>query len=138
MPKGGTLSVDLRISLLGQGLVTLVAGIALATVFFLQLSLWIFLVSFVVIALIWAWLIHRINQFRWRRLVISQHGEQVVLVGRDKYREAGRLDRRLVVSALVSCFSVRGERGRRWLCLFSDSTDRASWQRLVALLKGST
>lgn len=137
MPTGGTLSVDLKVSLLGQGLVTVLAGTALAVIFFLQISIWIFLGALVVIALIWAWLMHRINRFRWRRIVVSQKGNQVVLISRDKHREAGRLKRRLIISPLVSCFSVEGDQGHHWLCLFSDSAETSSWRRLVALLKES-
>lgn len=135
MPKSGTVSIDLKVSLMGQGLVTICLAAILAVMFYVQLSLWLFLGAFVVLVLIWAWLMHRINRFRWRRLTLSQHGDQVVLIARDKYREAGKLKRRYIVSSLISCFSVEGERGRHLLCLFPDSTDQGSWRRLVASLK---
>ncbi len=130
MTKGASLSADLKVSLFGQGLVTILAALVVAVIFYLQVSLWAFLIVLVGVILVWAWLMHRINRFRWRRLVISHHGEQIVLIGRDKYREAGRLGRRLVVSPFVSCFSVHGERHRYWLCLFADSTDAATWRKL--------
>ncbi len=134
MTKGGTLTTDLKVSLFGQGIVTVLAGLVVAVMFYLQFSLWGFLGALVAVILVWAWLMHRINRFRWRRLVISHHGEQVVLIGRDKYREAGRIGKRLVVSPFVCCFSVHGERHRYWLCLFADSTDSSSWRKLREVL----
>ena len=134
MPKGGSLSVDLKVSLLGQGVVTVLAAVVVAVIFYLQVSLWAFLAVLVAVILVWAWLMHRINRFRWRRLVVSHHGDQIVLIGRDKYREAGRFGKSLVISPFVSCFSVHGERHRYWLCLFADSTDSTSWRKLRELL----
>jgi len=135
MAKGGTVSIDLKVSLYGQGVVTILAAIVVAIVFYLQLDIWFFLGVLIAMVLVWAWLMHRINGFRWRRLVLSHGGEQIVLIGRDKYREAGRLGRRLIVSSFVTCFSVKGERRRYWLCLFADSTDKADWKRLRELLQ---
>lgn len=134
MAKGGTLAVDLKVSLFAQGTVTVLCALVVAVIFYLQFSLWIFLAALLAIILVWAGLMHRINRFRWRRLVISHHGAQIVLIGRDKYREAGRLGKRLAISPFVSCFSVHGERHRYWLCLFADSTDAASWRKLRDLL----
>ncbi len=133
--KGGTISVDLKVSLFGQGVVTILAAIVVAVAFYLQLDIWFFLAVLVAMILLWAWLMHRINRFRWRRLVLSHSGDQVVLIGRDKYREAGHFGRRLIVSSFVTCFSVKGERRRYWLCLFADSTDAASWKHLREMLQ---
>ncbi|QOC21083.1 hypothetical protein IC757_08400 [Wenzhouxiangella sp. AB-CW3] len=135
MAKSGTLSVDLKVSLYGQGLVTVLLAVVVALAFYLQLGIWIFLGVLLAMILIWGWLMHSINRFRWRRLVLSHSGEQIVLIGRDKYREAGRLGRCLVVSPFVTCFRVNGERRRYWLCLFADSTDRVGWKRLRETLK---
>ncbi len=134
MAKGGTGSIDLKVSLYGQGVVTVLVAIVVAVAFYLQLDIWFFLAVLVAMILLWAWLMHRINQFRWRRLVLSQSGDQIVLIGRDKYREAGRLGRRLLVSSFVTCFSVNGERRPYWLCLFADSTDKPGWKRLREML----
>ena len=134
MAKGGTVSVDLKVSLYGEGVVTVMAAIVVAVAFYLQLDIWFFLAVLAAMIFLWAWLMHRINRFRWRRLVLSHGGEQVVLISRDKYREAGRIGRRLIVSSFVTCFRVRGERRPYWLCLFADSTDSTSWKRLREML----
>lgn len=136
MSKSGTLSVNLKVSLLGQGLVTVLLALVVAVVFFIQASLLVFLGALVVLLAVWAWLMQRINGFRWRRLALSHDGEHVVLIGRDKYREAGRISRRFLINPAVCCFRVEGERRRYLLCLFSDSTDSADWRKLVAALKG--
>jgi hypothetical protein len=135
MAKGCTVSVDLKVSLYGQGVVTVLAAIVVAVAFYLQLDIWFFLAVLVAMILLWASLMHRINRFRWRRLVLSHGGEQVVLISRDKYREAGQIGRRLIVSAFVICIRVLGERRPYWLCLFADSTDSASWKRLREMLR---
>lgn len=136
MSKSGTLSVDLKVSLLGQGLVTVLLALVVAVIFFVQASLLVFLGALVVLLAVWAWLMQRINGFRWRRLALSHDGEHVVLIGRDKYREAGRISRRFLISPAVCCFRVEGERRPYLLCLFSDSADSADWRKLVAALKG--
>lgn len=137
MPKSGTLSVDLKVSLLGQGVATvLIAGI-LAVIFFLQASLLAFLLALVALLALWAWLMQRINRFRWRRLTVSHDGGQIILISRDKYREAGRIARRYLISPAACCFTVEGDRGRHLLCLFPDSTGRsADWRKLVTALRG--
>lgn len=135
MAKGGTVSVDLKVSLFGQGVVTVFLAILLALGFYLQLDIWVFLGILVGLIVVWAWLMHRINRFRWRRLVLSSSGDQIVLIGRDKYREAGRIGRKLIVSSFVTCFRVNGERHRYWLCLFADSTDDTSWRRLREMIE---
>ncbi|MFW5926587.1 MAG: protein YgfX [Wenzhouxiangella sp.] len=135
MARSGTRSVDLKVSLLGQGLVTVAIAAILVAIFFIQVSLLVFLGALVVLVAIWAWLMQRINTFRWRRLTVSHDGEQVILIGRDKYREAGRIARRYAINPLVCCFSVEGERGRHLLCLFSDSTASGQWRKLVDVLK---
>lgn len=136
MTRSGTLSVDLKVSLLGQGLVTVLAGAVLAVIFFLQLSLWLFLGTLFVVALIWAWVMHRLTTFGWRRLVLSHHGNRIILISRDKHRETGQLQRRLILSPLLACLQVRTEHGRRRrLCLFPDSTDETGWKHLLALLR---
>ena len=135
MAKGGTVSIDLKVSLFGQGIVTILAAVVVAVAFYLQLDIWFFLGVLVAMIVLWAWLMHRINRFRWRRLVLSHKGDQIVLIGRDKYREAGRLGRRVIVSSFVTLFSVRGERRRYWLCLFADSADSADWKQLRELLE---
>jgi hypothetical protein len=134
MAKGGTVSVDLKVSLFGQGIVTVLLAGVLAVAFYIQLDIWVFLAVLVGLIVLWAWLMHRINRFRWRRIVFSSTGDQVVLIGRDKYREAGRLGRRLIVSPFVSCFRVKGERRGYWLCLFADSADDQDWKRLRELV----
>lgn len=136
MTKSGTLAVDLKVSLLGQGLVTVVIALIVAVIFFIQASLMVFLGGMIVLLALWAWLMHRINTFRWRRLTLSHDGEHVVLIGRDKYREAGRIGRRFIINPAICCFRVEGERRRYLLCLFSDSTDSTHWRKLVATLKG--
>ncbi len=134
MPATGTLSIAIRTSLLGQGMVTIVFALAIAVVFYLQLSLWIFLAVLLVTIVLWGLIIHRVNRNPWRRIVISQQGRQAVLVS-DHARESGTISPRTRVWSGLVVLVVDTPKKRRRLWLFSDSADGSDWKRLVDSLR---
>lgn len=135
MQSAGTLSISLKPSLLGQGLVTVLAGLAIMALFYLQVNILLFLGLLVVIGMLWAWEIHRMNRMPWKKLLVTG-GQQVILVDRKKHRHSGHIAARPFVSPALICLSVRFNTGsRRFLCLFGDSADRDDMRRLAAALR---
>jgi hypothetical protein len=134
MKTTGALTLEIRPSLLGQGLVTILAGAGLATVFYVQPSLMVFLVAALVIGAAWSWLLLRLNRPTWRRVVISHQADQVVLIGQGKQRHSGKFSRRLINTGLLVIFSMSDQHGSHRVWLFGDSADRAALARLREIL----
>jgi hypothetical protein len=135
MKTSGALTLEVKPSLLGQGLVTLIAGIALATVFYLRPSLVVFLVAAVIIGLLWAWRLNRFNRLPWRRVVVSQNADQIVLLGHGKQRHSGHLKRCLLNTDLLVGFSMADEHGTHRVWLFPDNIGKPTFQRLRQILQ---
>ncbi len=135
MKTTGALTLDIKPSLLGQGLATLIAGIALAAVFYLRPSLVVFLVAAVIIGLVWAWRLQRFNRVPWRKVVVSQAGDQVVLLGHGKQRHSGHFKRSLLNTGLLVGFSMADEHGTHRVWLFPDNINKPDFQRLRQILK---
>ena len=134
MPAPRQAKVELKVSLLGQGAITALAIMVLAGTFYARPDFAVFAVMLVGVALVWAWLLHRMNRLPWRRILISPDG-QVVLVARDRHTETGRLAGRPVVAPFLICFSVRIKSGqKRRLWVFPDSTDGEGFRRLGKML----
>ena len=133
--RTGALTLDIKPTLLGQALATLLAGVALAAVFYLRPSLLVFLVVAVVIGLLWAWLLQRFNRRTWRRVVVSPTGDQVVLTGHHKQRHSGQIKSRLLNSGMLVAFSVLDEHGTHRVWLFADNVEQGSFKRLREILK---
>ena len=134
MRKAGALTLDIKTSLLGQGLATVLAGILLATVFYARPGFVIFVIGAVVIFLLWAFCLQRLNRPRWRRVVISQNGQQVVLFGKGKRKHSGKLNGKLLDSGLLVAFSMSDDEGSHRVWLFPDNADRDSFKRLREIL----
>ncbi|GEM_PF-3434292 len=135
MQSAGTLSIELKSSLLGQGLVTVLAGLAIVALFYLQINFWLFVGIMLAIGVVWAWEIHRMNRRRWKRLLVSSGG-QVVLVDRKNHRHPGKISARPFVSPALTCLLIRFNTGRRTsLCLFADSAETDDLRRLAAALR---
>ncbi len=135
MQSAGTLSIELKSSLLGQGLVTVLAALAVVVLFFLQINFWLFLGLMLAIGLIWAREIHRMNRRNWRRLLLASGGN-VILVDKKKHRHPGRIAARPFVSPFMVCMVIRFNKGGRTvLCLFSDSAESGEVRRLAAALR---
>jgi hypothetical protein len=134
MKKSGALTLDIRPSLLGQGLVTMLACLAFLVIFYLQPSILLFGVMALAIAGLWAWRIARLNKPRWRRVVVSHTGDQVTLTGKGKLRRSGHLDKAMLNTGLLAGFSVSTEQGRQQVWLFPDNVDGDGFRRLRELM----
>jgi len=134
MRKTGALTLDIRPSLLGQGLATLLAGILLAAAFYIRPGFVIFVVAALIIFVLWAVCLQKFNRPRWRRVVISQNGEQVVLLGHGKRKHSGRFKGKLVNSGLLVAFSMSDNEGSHRVWLFPDNADRESFKRLREII----
>jgi hypothetical protein len=134
MKKTGALTLDIRPSLLGQGIATLLAVLAFLVVFYLQASILVFIVLALAIAALWAGAIVRINKPRWRRVVVAHTGDQVTLTGKGKLRRSGHLDRAILNSGLVAVFRVNTEQGAQRVWLFPDSAQGDGFRHLREVL----
>jgi hypothetical protein len=135
MKKTGALTLDIRPSLLGQGLATLLAVLAFLVVFYLQASILLFVLVALAIAGLWAWSIVRLNKPRWRRVVVAHTGDQVTLTGKGKLRRSGHLQKATLNSGLVTGFKVDTEQGKQQVWLFADSVEGDGFRRMRELLK---
>ncbi len=121
MRKTGAITLDVKPSLLGQAVVTLLAGVALAVAFYVQPPLLVFLVVAIAVGLLWAWRIAAFNKPRWRRVVVATHGDQIVLSGKGKQRVSGHLAKRKLDSGMLVGFSVNSDEGQHSVWLFADN-----------------
>ena len=121
MPAKRKLTVQLKTSLLNQGLVTLLAMLVLAAIFYARPGFAVFVVAALIIAAIWAWQVNRINQRRWRKLLIAPD-RHLTLVDRQGHAYPGRLKGRARSTPLFTWIAIRlDEGGTQRLCLFPDS-----------------
>ena len=134
MRKTGALTLDIKPSLLGQGLATLLAGILLAAAFYIRPGFVIFVVAALIIFVLWALCLHKFNRPRWRRVVVSQNGEQVVLLGHGKRKHSGRFKGKLVNSGMLVGFSMSDNQGSHRVWLFPDNADGEGFKRLREIL----
>lgn len=134
MRKSGALTLDIKPSLLGQGLVTLLAGIVLATIFYIRPGFTVFLITALIIFVLWAVCLQRLNRPRWRRVVVSHNGEQLVLLGHGKRKHSGHFKGKLLNTGMLVAFSMSDQEGSHRAWLFADNADRESFQRLREIL----
>ena len=134
MKTTGAITLDIRPSLLGQGIATLLAGIGLAVVFYVQPHIVAFIVTAVAIGLAWAWAIQRLNTPRWLKVVVSTHGDQITLIGRGKARKIGHIHGTGVSNGLVTAIDVRIEDQHQKVWVFADSSEGDGYKRLRARL----
>ena len=134
MKKTGALTLDIRPSLLGQGLMTMIAGFALAVIFYLQTSILMFVILAVAIGLLWAWRIARLNKPRWRRVVVSHTGDHVTLTGKGKLRRNGVIGKIIFNTGLLTGFSVTTDQGDQQVWLFPDNVEGDGFRRLREVL----
>ncbi len=134
MRKAGALTLDIKASLLGQGLATVVAGILLAAVFYARPGFIIFVIGAVVIFLLWAVCLQKLNRPRRRRVVVSQNGQQVVLFGKRKQKHSGKFKGKLIDTPLLVVFSMSDDEGSHRVWLFADNADGESFKRLREIL----
>ena len=130
MKKTGALTLDIRPSLLGQGLMTMIAGFALAVIFYLQTSILMFVILALAIGLLWAWRIARLNKPRWRRVVVSHAGDHITLTGKGKLRRNGHLGKVMLNTGLLTGFSVKTEQGDQQVWLFPDNVGSDGFRRM--------
>ncbi len=135
MRKTTALTLDVKPSLLGQAVVTIIAGTALAVFFYLQPPLLVFVGAALAIGLLWAWRIAAFNKPRWRRVVVSTHGDQITLSGHGKQRFVGHFGGGLIDTGLLVGFKVKADAGIRRVWLFVDSVEAEDFVRLREQLR---
>ena len=137
MPVKRKLTVQLKTSLFHQGLVTLLAMVALAGMFYAGPGFVVFVVAALIIAVIWAWQVNRINQRRWRKLLIAPD-RHLTLVDRHGHAYPGRLKGRARSTPLFTWITIRLDEGMtRRLCLFPDSASDLNLGQIRAALEKS-
>ncbi|MCH8478511.1 MAG: hypothetical protein LAT56_11270 [Wenzhouxiangella sp.] len=135
MRKTTALTLDIKPSLLGQALVTILAGTALAVFFYVPPPLLVFVGAALAIGLLWAWRIAAFNKPRWRRVVVSTHGDQITLSGRGKQRIVGHFGGGLIDTGLLVGFKVKTEAGAHRVWLFVDNIEAENFVRLREQLR---
>ena len=134
MKTTGSLTLDIRPSLLAQGLATLLAGFGLAAVFYIQPNLFAFIGVAVAIGLLWAWAIKKLNTPRWLKLVLSTHGDQITLIGRGKARKIGHVSGIGISNGLATAIKVTMDDHTQTVWVFADSSEGDGYKRLRARL----
>lgn len=135
MRKITALTLKIKPSLLGQALVTIIAGAALAVFFYVQPPLVVFVVAALVIGLLWAWRIAAFNKPRWRRVVVSTHGDQITLSGHGKQRIVGHFGGGLIDTSLLVGFKVKNDQGIHRVWLFVDNVEPEDYVHLREQLR---
>jgi len=135
MRKTTALTLDVKPSLLGQAIVTVIAGAALAVFFYVQPPLLVFIGAALAIGLLWAWRIAAFNKPRWRRVVVATHGDQITLTRGGKQRIVGHFGGGLIDTGLLVGFKVKADAGSHRVWLFVDNVEAENFTRLREQLR---